>query len=624
MNSASLLSENGPFAELIPQFKPRSSQLYMAKLIEGAFSENESKIIEAPSGSGKTLAYLVPIVLENRVSIISTATHYLQDQLFKRDIPLVQKALGTKRKVAIMKGRRNYICPYYLARHCHVDSGLSAKPRAQLANLLKLFNSHSSKQMLQSLPQSLLTYATSTTEDCLGAACPQYDKCPFFEARKKAQKADVVVVNHSLLFADQVLREEQFTELLPRAEVVVVDEAHRLAEFAQTLVGEALSSAQLSRYCQDAEKVIRKLARDQKPALDFILQFQRALGKIVESAPPLHPYQRHQHVAIVNQLISGLLFFSDWLSRVASRDVALEQLLIRNKSLRVKLEAIGQEDGLCWLEATRNGFSLKTVPVELSSRIQELIFRNNSTWIFTSATLSVENKATNFSRSLGLTEVPFFRTETEFDHLENARLYTPIIGVEPSNENYSKCLLDKVLPLLRVNSGRVLFLFTSHSALQKMASLLKGVDGYSLYVQGSMDNYQLIERFRQKECAILLGTGSFWEGLDLSTVPLSCVIIDKLPFASHFEPLVQLRSFDLEGHGVNSFSQYILPDAVIRLKQGCGRLLRRLSDRGVIMLADPRIHSMSYGSVFLNSLPPMEKSCHLEPLTNFIRGEESS
>lgn len=623
MNSASLLAEDGPFSELMPQFKPRSSQLYMANLIESAFLENQSKIIEAPSGAGKTLAYLVPMVLESRISIISTATHYLQDQLFKRDIPLVQKALGTKRRVAIMKGRRNYICPYYLEKHSHVDSGLSTASRSKLTRLLKLFNSRSSEELLQSLSKPLLSYATSTTEDCLGKSCPQYENCPFYDARKKSEKADIVVVNHSLLFADQVLREGQLTELLPKADLVVVDEAHRLAEFAQTLVGETLSSAQLNHYCRDAEKVIRKLARDQKPALEFVLQLRQALGKIVESAPALQPYQRHQHVAIVDQLIAGLLFFSGWLARVASRDVVLERLLIRNKSLRTKLEAIRQESGLCWLEVTRTGFSLKTVPIELSTRIQQLIFRNNSTWIFTSATLSVENKATNFSNSLGINEVPFFRTETEFNHLENARLYTPIIDVEPSNENYSKCLLDKVIPLLRVNSGRVLFLFTSHSALQKMASLLRGVEGYSLCVQGSMDNYQLIEQFRQKEHAILLGTGSFWEGLDLSTVPLTCVIIDKLPFASHLEPLVQLRSFDLDERGINSFSQYILPDAVIRLKQGCGRLLRRLSDRGVIMLADPRIHSMSYGSVFLNSLPRMKKSYDLESLTDFIRGEEA-
>lgn len=624
MNSASSLAGDGPFAELITQFKPRSSQLYMAKLIENAFLENQSKIIEAPSGAGKTLAYLVPVVLEKRISIISTATHYLQDQLFQRDIPLVQKALGTKRRVAIMKGRRNYICPYYLEKNSHVDSGLTVESRSKLGGLLKRFNSHAANELLASLALSLRPYATSTNEDCLGTSCPRYDRCPFFEARKTAEKAEIVVVNHSLLFADQVLREGQFAELLPRADLVVVDEAHRLAEFAQTLVGETLTSAQLSRYFQEAQKTLREFARDQKPALEFILQFQRALAKIVESPPSLRPYQRHQHVAIVEQLTKGLLFFSDWLSRVASRDVALARLLIRNKSLCAKLEAIGQEDGLCWLEVAGKGFSLKTVPIKLSSRIQQLIVRNRSTWIFTSATLSVENKATNFSSSLGINKLPFFRTETEFNHLENARLYTPVIDVEPSSEDYSMRLLGKVVPLLNINRGRVLFLFTSHVALQKMASLLRGIDGYSLCVQGSMDNYQLIEQFRQKERAILLGTGSFWEGLDLSTVSLSCVIIDKLPFASPLEPLVQLRSFDLEARGINSFSQYILPDAVIRLKQGCGRLLRRLSDRGVIMLADPRIHTMSYGSVFLNSLPRMEKSNHLASLTLFIRGDESA
>ncbi len=593
----------------------------MAKLVDGAILDKQTKIIEAPSGAGKTLAYLVPLVLNNKTAIISTATLYLQNQLYRRDIPLVQKALGTQRKVAVMKGRRNYLCPYYTQKHSHVDAGLPAAIRIALGQILKEFTASPAEGLLSNLAPGLIQYVTSTAEDCLGKACPQYDQCAFYRARLLADKADIIVVNHSLLFADQAMQEEQLPMLLPSAEVVVVDEAHRLAEFAQTLVGENLNSAQLNRYLNDAESTIRRVARDQKPALNFIHQYRRAMDKVVASAPSFTPYRRHQHVAVVDQLISGLASFSDWLTKIANREVALEQLLIRNRLLQTKLEAIRQEEGLCWLETSKNGFSLKTVPIQLSSRIQRLILRNKSTWIFTSATLSVENKGDSFSNSLGLAEVPFYRAETDFDHLRSARLYTPLIEVEPDNENYARCLFDKVSELLQVNTGRVLFLFTSHSALQKMAALIRGLNGYSVLVQGSMDNYQLIERFRDKERAILLGTGSFWEGLDLSTVSISCVVIDKLPFVSPLEPLVQMRSIDLNENGVDSFKHYLLPDAVIRLKQGCGRLLRRVSDKGIIMLADPRLHSRSYGPVFINSLPRMERSNHLEPLLGFISGE---
>jgi ATP-dependent DNA helicase DinG len=306
------------------------------------------------------------------------------------------------------------------------------------------------------------------------------------------------------------------------------------------------------------------------------------------------------------------------------RDHVLKELFLRCELLCNKLQDMKISEGLCWLQSTPKGFLVQHVPTDVSRSIQHMLAANNSSWLFTSATLSVAGDASQFLTTLGLTQAQFHRFDAPFNYLQKARLYTPKIIVDPDHENYAAHLLVTVLPLLKMQLGRVLFLFTSHRSLKIMAGLLRQNGVKQLLVQGEADNNRLVEAFKQFSESVLLGTGSFWEGLDLSTSPISVVIIDKLPFASPAEPLVQLKSSELSGHGVDSFEHYLLPDAVIRLRQGCGRLLRRIEDSGVIMLADPRLHSRLYGQVFIDSLPAMERVNELSSLSPFLQSMKDS
>ncbi len=667
IKSAELLSGEGPFADQIKNFQARPHQQAMAELIETSLQQDALTVIESSSGSGKTLAYLVPVFTSNKKAIISTATHYLQNQLVNVDIPVVQKALGSTRSVAVLKGRSSYVCPYYLKKNLHSENDITRKDKIKLTKLWQHFVNL--KQVdLSVLSTSLTIYATSTSEDCLANDCPEYQNCPFIAARLQAERADIIVINHSLLFADAVLKREldidnqgnkktliqktlskplllnktslnkalsskisskialsknRLTPFLPAAEFVIVDEAHRLAEFAQTIVGSSLSSWQLRRFCRDAIKALSDGISEQQPVLRFLLKFQQALTRIQLNLPSINPYYRYQHIALVDQLLAGLKQFSNWLETVMVRDHILKELFLRCELLCTKLREIKQDDGLCWLQQTPKGFLVQHVPADVSHSIQQVVAANNSSWLFTSATISVAGDASQFLQTLGLTKAQFYRFETPFNYLQKARLYTPKITVAPDHEKYADHLLATVLPLLKMQLGRVLFLFTSHRALQAMANLLRQKGVKELLVQGEADNSQLVSAFKQSPNGVLLGTGSFWEGLDLSSSPLSLVIIDKLPFSSPAEPLVQLKSFELSAHGVDSFEHYLLPDAVIRLRQGCGRLLRRIEDSGVIMLADPRLHSRSYAQVFIDSLPPMERVNELSSLSSFLEARNN-
>lgn len=620
-HSAQLLSGTGPIATALEHFSPRPGQQQMAALIEQVILKRESVIIEAPSGSGKTLGYLVPIFVQGKKAIISTATRYLQGQLSRQDMPMLQRALGTSRTVAVLKGRNNYLCPYYLEQHLTADDGqstsrLTATVRAELLRIAQLFRVSSSGEISRLAPNldpAVLPLLTCSAEECLNDVCPQLSRCPVIRARKKAQQADIVVINHSLLFSDQLMRREQLGKLLPDSEVVVIDEAHRLADFAQTLVGEHINSSQLSRFCRDGLAIIQGQAPEQRAIIDYLQQLQQVIGNLQRELP-----ERRQHVAVIEQLQQAINRLSRWLLQLQERDSSLYELSVRALLLDQKLKKILDDSGLCWIEQRGRSFVLQQAPLNLSIKLQSLIATGSAAWVFTSATLSVAGSADRFMNVLGLQAMEFHRLNSAIDYWSNARLFLPRLTVAPGHSEYTGQLVEQVAALVAQLDGHYLLLFSSHQALKLAANALQQKVQCPLFVQGTAANELLIDRFRCASGGLLLGTGSFWEGLDLSGVALSVVIIDKLPFASPRDPLIELRSNDLARHGVDSFEQYLLADAVIRLRQGCGRLLRRLPDRGVIMLADPRLHSKPYGEVFLDSLPAMQRCYSTESIADFF------
>lgn len=632
LSVAQLLSVGGPFERNIEQFEQRPSQIKMASLIERALQTGDKLIVEAPAGCGKTYAYLVAILQKKKRLIISTASHYLQSQLVRQDIPAVQEALASSLSVAILKGRSNYLCPYYLEKTLQQEqtgsAAITLAQRGELGAIARRFNHTASgdlEQVAPGLAPALLRYVTASSESCLGSLCPKYQQCPLMLARQRAQQADIVVINHSLLFSNHTLRKENFGDLLPAVDAIVVDEAHRLAEFGQRQLGERISKKQLSYFFQQAGDIVQAVAPEQRQLLvhiarmvSYIDSLQRLAQQSLELNQPLHQSQRE---AIAIQLLAGIEPLNQAFESLQSRDFSLQELQIRCQRLLDKLIRIKDGPGLCWFEPQPGGFLLHSIPLDIARLSAELFAETAGSWLFTSATLSASDNGRQFSKVLGLDGLPFHSVSSDFDYQSRVKLYLPPMAATPGDDDYPASVSEAAQGLLAITPGRVLMLFCSHHTLQKVHEQLAPCVKQTLFVQGHADNQRLVQQFKQTPDSILLGTGSFWEGLDLSGVPLAAVIIDKLPFAPPNDPLIKYRIDELNQYGADSFSEFLLADAVLRLRQGCGRLLRRNSDRGVIMLADPRLQTRAYGSTFLNSLPSMECIRTLPPLIDFFAYE---
>lgn len=637
-SSDELLAAGGPVDRQWPEFIAREGQQQMAARVQQSIDDRVSLLVEAPSGSGKTLAYLVPIVTGHQRAIISTASRYLQNQLFKHDLPLMQRLLGSSRSVALLQGRSNYLCPLYLGKNTlrmRDDHQTKGKRRResyhQLVRLSQRYRNTGIGELSLLTPEldaRLLPYVTSSRDDCLNNHCPDFSRCPLMLARQRAERADIVIVNHSLLFSDQVMRREQLGALLPAVDVVVVDEAHRISDFAQTIVGLRLSSRKLKSLCRDASLAIQEKAPEQRQMLGRLEKLRRGLSKLDSQIPSTSPYRREQHVDIINQLALTLRQLRGDLKVLKDRDHSLAQLEIRTGLIVDKLNTIASFEGLCWVQGRENSFVIQTVPTAVSSLIRELFEQNSCSWIFTSATLTVNNSPERFKRLLGLKALGFYQASSDIDFQRQAMLYTPVVAVDPGDEAFYDHYVEHLLPLLLAAKGRVLCLFSSYRGLNATALRLRG-KGQSVLIQRPpqdsrrVDNYKLVAQLKNAPQGILLATGSFWEGVDLSGFPLSAVAIDKLPFAHRNDPLIQLRSQELAARGVDSFAEYLLPDAIVRLRQGCGRLLRRVNERGVIMIADPRLQNKAYGRYFIDSLPPMKQVVTVAEMERFFAKSES-
>jgi ATP-dependent DNA helicase DinG len=638
VSSKDILGSDGPLAARLEGFTPRRAQREMADRIEQALADYSVFIAESGTGTGKTFAYLVPALLSGRKILISTGTRHLQDQLYHRDLPLVRDALAVPVSTALLKGRSNYLCRYRLDS-LETDGRLAG--RRDQSNLARIreWGGHTRRgdiAEMNAIPEDsdLWPLVTSTADNCLGSACSHYDECFVNRARREALAADVVVVNHHLFFADLALREEGFGQLLPGVEAVIFDEAHQLPEVASNFLGISLNSHQLVSLCRDsiAEDLkehsgvagLPAAAQSlEKAVADFRLTFgvepRRDAWDKLENAKAVH--------AALAEVKTRLTNLSAALDQAAGKGQGLANGARRASDLLDRLLMISEStpaDYVAWFETTTRSFMLYLTPLDIAASFRSHTGNGKKAWIFTSATLAVKKSFAHFQARLGLEQAETGLWDSPFDYAQQTLLYIPPGLPIPSAPDYTDRVLDAALPVLRASRGRAFILFTSHRALKAAATRLRDALDYPLLVQGDAPRSELLRRFRDLGNAVLLGTSSFWEGVDVRGEALSCVIIDKLPFASPDDPVLQARAAAMEQAGRSPFADYQLPEAVITLKQGVGRLIRDESDHGVLMLCDPRLLSKGYGKTFLASLPPMPLTRALHDVEAFFARDNST
>ena len=633
-NASDLLGEQGVFAGMLEGFTPRSGQQALSSAIEDVIMKNKVLIAEAGTGIGKTFAYLVPAIISNRKVIISTGTRHLQDQLFHTDIPLVKKALKVDLPCSLLKGRANYLCQYRLDI-AHQQAFLSRETQDHLSRIRQWSKSTLSGDLAEmseiSEDARVWPIVTSTADNCLGSECSDWSECFVVKARRKAQEADIVVVNHHLLLADMAIKEEGFGELLPAADTFIIDEAHQLPEIASRFFGKGCSSRQINNLISDciAEQLkdapetveIRETCDELKTSM---AQFRLALGvdnqrdgwAKIKFKPALQKAREN--------LVSDLNNLTDILQNVADRGKGLEQCAVRCLELCQSFKGYGEDStdevtSIYWYETYSKGFVLHSTPLDIAALFKQQRDALPGGWIFTSATLEVGHDFDHFAQRLGLDQYEKGNWSSPFDYQQQSLMFLPDTLPEPSSFDYTEKFIQQAIPVLHASQGRAFLLFTSYRALNEAAKLLQRKVDYPILIQGSLPKHQLLEKFRELGNAVLLGTSSFWEGVDVRGEALSCVIIDKLPFASPGDPVMQARLEGIRKQGGNPFMDYQLPQAVISLKQGAGRLIRDMKDYGVLMIGDNRLRTKPYGKVFIESLPDMPQSKRMEDVIAFYQ-----
>jgi len=611
----------------------------MASAVARALAAREPLLVEAGTGTGKTFAYLVPALLAGLRVLISTGTRTLQDQLYAKDVPLVASAIGTPAKVALLKGRANYLCNLRLKREvaqgalegikqpdallARIEAWAAITKSGDLAEVAGLNDSH-----------ALWPKVTSTRDNCLGQRCSEYADCHLVNARREAQAADVVIVNHHLLLADLALKEDGFGDLLGTADAVILDEAHQLPDLATQFFGLSISSRQIENVLMEGRAALLRAGGSLADIGMTARTVEAALAAVAAGLPRHAARLRFEDAAVDLEsahlaLVAALRDYAEALG-AATSDAAVAKVAERASELAQNFERITlarDDEGARTLETTARSFTLGLLPFDISARFKSLLEARPAAWIFTSATLSVPTSSgddfSHFAARLGLENAAALRIASPFDYETQAMLYLPAAMPEPANPAYVEAVIEASIPLLEASGGGAFLLFTSHRALSQGAALLRARwDGAALVpvlVQGEGPRERLLREFREHGNAVLLGTSSFWEGVDVKGDALRLVIIEKLPFASPDDPLTKARIDYLARRGDNAFRDYQLPEAVLALKQGVGRLIRSEHDRGLIVICDPRLLGKSYGRLFRASLPQMPVTREREEATRFLR-----
>ncbi|KAA9133432.1 ATP-dependent DNA helicase [Marinihelvus fidelis] len=630
--SAALLGAEGPLSQRLTAFAPRAAQIELAEAIEDTLADGGVLVAEAGTGIGKTLAYLVPVIESGSRAILSTGTKTLQDQLFFRDLPLVAEALGKRPKAALLKGRANYLCLHRMELTRERGEFPSREAPAQLQRVVDWSSRtrDGDLSVADVLPEdsALWPLVTSTNENCLGTKCPDYDDCHVARARRRAQEADIVVVNHHLLFADMALKQKGFGEVLPGAELFVVDEAHQAPELASRFFGVSLTARQVDDLCKDilaeAGEVPGALGavRTEVAACKDALAVLRA--SLAERLPDRGPWHRLLEHAEIREALQGLdQAVADLAAPLAGLEGVsrgLDGCADRRDEMQAKFDRLDSAGAgeVRWFERRGRGFGLHITPLDVSEAFTGYRDELDAAWVFTSATLAVNGDFRHFTREMGLDDATTLALGSPFDYPNNALLWTPALRVQPNHPGYTEAVLETVEPALQASQGRAFLLFTSHRALQAAAHWLAQRVDFPLFVQGTAPRSSLLKSFRESGNGVLLGTASFWEGVDVMGEALSLVVIDKLPFAAPDDPVMEAQSARLRDEGGNPFMDLAVPRAVIALKQGAGRLIRDVADRGVLVVCDPRLTTKGYGAAFLHSLPPMRRTDTVDEVIDFF------
>ncbi len=648
----SLFAADGPLARAIPGYRLRDLQVAMAREVLGAIEANRLLVAEAGTGTGKTFAYLAPALLSGGKVIISTGTKTLQDQLFNRDLPTVRDALGVPATVALLKGRSNYVCPHHLDRAL---TGGKLNSRAEVVHLhaiarfAKMTASGDKAECLDVPEDSGAWYlATSTRENCLGQECAYVKECFVLAARREALVADVVVVNHHLFFADVMLKDDGMGELLPSCNTVIFDEAHQLPEVAGLFFGEAVGTGQLLDFARDTKLEGIAAAKDYVPLQDAVKALEKAAkdlrlafrheGRFSTTQWLQHP----QAIEALKHLQDILDDLGKHLESQAGRSEGLANCLRRCGELVLLLRhwqnaKVGsdktapeteEEVQVRWVEVTAYWVSFNLTPLSVAPIFRKQLEGHPRAWIFTSATLAVGEDFSHYRNALGLDDASTGRWDSPFDYPANALLYCPQGMPDPNHPDYAEAVVEAAWPAIRASGGRAFVLCTSLRAMRRIHELLEeriasaGLE-MTLLLQGQRAKSELLESFRRLGNAVLVASQSFWEGVDVRGEALSLVVIDKLPFAPPDDPVLAARIDTLKRQGRNAFFEVQLPRAVISMKQGAGRLIRDETDRGVLMVCDPRMVDKPYGRRIWQSLPPMRRTRVIGDVEAFFESEGS-
>jgi len=609
----------------------------MAQDIAACIAASGTLIAEAGTGTGKTFAYLAPALIWGGKVVVSTGTKTLQDQLFRKDLPLLKKAIGAPLTTALLKGRANYVCHYHLERARSEGRLASRQDVGHLRSIVRFMQSTQTGDRAEvvDVPETATIWSqvTSTRDNCKGIECPNYRECFVMQARRQAQQADVVVVNHHLFFADLMLREEGVTDLLPTANTVIFDEAHQLPEIASLFFGRTTSTSQLLELARDTLGEGLMHARDALAWPQAVAPVERAARDLRLAFPQdvvrLNARQLPPSSALFPALDAAIAAMGE-LERVlaihAERAEALEQCLRRTRDLIDRLSSwrdTHEPSTIRWVEAFSHSLQLHQTPLSIAETFSRARETHQSAWIFTSATLAVRDDFSLFCSQLGLDPAHARTWPSPFDYQSQALLYVPEALPDPLSAGYTEAVVRAALPVIRASGGRAFLLCTTLRAVRLAADVLRSALkqeelDFPLLAQGEGTRSDLLERFRTLGNAVLVGSQSFWEGVDVRGQALSLVIIDKLPFAPPDDPVLAARLEALAEMGGNPFMDYQLPSAVIALKQGAGRLIRDESDRGLLMICDPRLISKPYGRRIWQSLPPFRRTRRLDEAVGFF------
>ncbi len=634
---AAIFAPDGPLSRTLPDYRARTEQRAMAARVARAIRERRALLAEAGTGTGKTVAYLVPALLAGGKVIISTGTKTLQDQLFRRDLPAVRAALALPVTAAVLKGRANYVCHYHLGRSlgdARLPSRAAVGDLQRIARFARRTRS-GDKAEAAAVPEDSPAWsaATSTRENCLGAKCPDYAACFVMQARRDALAADVVVVNHHLFFADVVLKDEGMAELLPACNTVVLDEAHQLPDTASEFFGETVSTGQLLDLCRDTLVEALAGAPDVRELQDLVRRLDRTARDLRLALPrqetrlPAAALESDAGFAdAVASLSAALGALARGLAALAERSEGLANCARRAAEVEARLARWSGTDAgetIRWVEAFTQSAALRMTPLSIAALFRRQLEGAPRAWIFTSATLAVRGDFSHYQHELGLEDADCATWASPYDYAANALVYLPPALPLPNSAEHTDAVVDAVVPVLEASRGRAFLLFTTLRAMRQAHARLAerlaalGLD-LPLLLQGEGSRSELLERFRRLGNAVLVAAASFWEGVDVRGEALSVVVIDKLPFAPPDDPVLAARLAHLRRAGRNPFVEYQVPQAAIALKQGAGRLIRDEHDRGVLVLCDPRLLAKAYGRQLLDSLPPMPRTRAIADVVRFF------